>query len=186
MGFFSFNCEGCGQSLRSYHAVNAASSWMQSAVVYTADGKFHQGAYDGYGRLETASENVELLDGACTVYHQRCWRLLGRPKGFLPVASGAAADQGYFTDFHPEKPKTRGEMQQLRKHRQVEKRLVEPDEGEARAEENKAQLEDRISKLDKVLGLLDGSDPLYPTLAERRDGYALQLRTVTRYLERMR
>lgn len=117
MGFFSFNCQGCGQSLRSHYAVTKESSWMQSVVVYTADNKFHQGAYDGYGRLDAGTHEVELFDGACTVYHQRCWRLLGRPKGFVGVAK-AAQDQGYFTDFHPPKPQTRAELKALQKRPQ--------------------------------------------------------------------
>lgn len=117
MGFFSYSCKGCGQSLRSYHAVTKDSSWMQSVVVYLKDGRFFQGAYDGYGRLDTGTGELELMDCEFTAYHQRCWRLLGRPKGFVGQA-GHAQDQGFFTDFHPAKPQTRAELKALQKRPQ--------------------------------------------------------------------
>jgi len=114
MGFYSYNCQGCGQSLRSHYAVTRVSSWMQSVVVYTQANQFYQGAYDGYGRVETASTEINLLDAPNTVYHQRCWRLLGRPKGFVSPAQNAP-DQGYFTRYHPPKPQTRAELKAMQK-----------------------------------------------------------------------
>lgn len=113
MGFFSFKCAGCNQSLRSNYGVTDKSVWMRSVIAYDRSGKYYQGAYDGYGRIETAGDEANLSYGGFTVYHQRCWRLLGRPKGYAKEAAHAP-DQGYFTDFHPPKPQNRGDLENLR------------------------------------------------------------------------
>jgi len=94
MGFFSWNCSGCGHSLLSAHATSEHNQWMTDIVVLTKDGSVIKGEYDGYGRCDDmefwSSDEPE-------VYHKACWELVGKPTEFKE-ASKSARDQGYFFD----------------------------------------------------------------------------------------
>ena len=102
MGFFSYECKGCGRSLLSEMAVPAGSDfgWMTRVVVVAKDGDIVRGDYDGYGRVETESfEEIELLDlmwdedgPAC--YHEACHEACGKPA--WDGTSPHARDQGWF------------------------------------------------------------------------------------------
>jgi len=91
MGFFSYNCKGCGHSLLSGYATNAINRWMTDGVAIQRDGALFYGGYDGYGRLD----GEEFADDS-TVWHDACWNLSGRP--LYDGASECSDDQGYFFD----------------------------------------------------------------------------------------
>lgn len=93
MGFFSWNCRGCGHPLLSSHATNSINAWMQKAVALAADGSTAVGIYDGYGRID----DTQLVDWrTLDVWHEACWKKAGRP-GYAGQADGSP-DQGYFFD----------------------------------------------------------------------------------------
>jgi hypothetical protein len=92
MGFFSWSCLSCGRS-----ATSVGPSWSREVVVLTPDGDRVSGRYDGYGRVDGAAGELELLDAEpFSLYHRLCWERAGRP-GFT-AASPDARDQGYFFD----------------------------------------------------------------------------------------
>jgi hypothetical protein len=88
MGFFSWDCKCCGESIKS------GNDWMGKAVAVSDDGSVVSGEYDGYGRLETRLGEVELVDaeGHFALYHAKCYTLAGKPGYNGP--SRSAADQG--------------------------------------------------------------------------------------------
>ena len=96
MGFFSWNCNGCGHPLLSPHAVNKMNAWMQDSVTIDHTGKILEGFYDGYGRV--GGEDINYTYGVLEpcVWHRRCWENAGSPKEYGP--SDSAPDQGYFFD----------------------------------------------------------------------------------------
>lgn len=88
MGYFSWDCKGCGHSIRE------GNGWMSKAVVQGQEGDTATGSYDGYGRLESGFGTVELTDrdGHFALWHKACWELKGRP-AFSGVSRNAH-DQG--------------------------------------------------------------------------------------------
>lgn len=121
MGFSSSLCAGCYSSLRSSAATTARTAWMTQVVSVSASNVVAQGTYDGYGSIVVLSkrqDDVMLKFGLgnyripqkATVYHQRCWALLGQP-GYLRPRE-RADDQGYFVDSveGPPEPKTKVEV----------------------------------------------------------------------------
>lgn len=89
MGFFSYNCNGCGHPLLSAYATDRENAWMQQAVALSANENRLVGEYDGYGRIG----GNEIDDNPC-VWHRACWERAGRPNTFKE--STRAACQGYF------------------------------------------------------------------------------------------
>jgi hypothetical protein len=113
MGFYSWECQGCGQSIRNHHACNKDSAWMNEAVLLRPKEYPKVGHYDGYGRLETVAGDVLELGDDPALYHRTCWHLLGKPKFEKP--SRYARDQGHFVgEFDPPEPKTRGDCEALK------------------------------------------------------------------------
>ena len=51
MGFFSWNCRGCGHPMLSDHKANKINRWMRDVVAVEHDGNVVKGGYDGYGRV---------------------------------------------------------------------------------------------------------------------------------------
>jgi len=104
MGFFSWQCNKCGFSLRSRHSTDAATEWMKYGIVATEDGQLFKGEYDGYGRLGEADVNLVALDErvAFSLYHERCWEDAGKPL-FIGHALDAA-DQGFFLQDNEKLP----------------------------------------------------------------------------------
>jgi hypothetical protein len=88
MGLFSWNCKGCGQSIKSPFEPKPA--WHNDAVVILAGGTMLIGSYDGYGRID----GMEFKDDDPCMWHQRCWENAGKPTDHNP--SDGAEDQGYF------------------------------------------------------------------------------------------
>lgn len=95
MGFFSWNCKGCGKSIKAPYDLPASLDWHNTAVVLLSNGTRIIGEYDGYGRLggwdygDSSGEEPEM-------WHQRCWEGAGCPD--YTGASRHAEDQGYFYD----------------------------------------------------------------------------------------
>lgn len=88
MGFFSWDCKGCGHSIREGHG------WMGKAVVRGQNGDTATGTYDGYGRLDGSFGTVELTDhgGKFALWHRACFVLKGRPD--FSGTSRMSDDQG--------------------------------------------------------------------------------------------
>lgn len=89
MGYFSWDCKGCNHSVREGHG------WMGKAVVQGKDGSVVKGEYDGYGRISGDLGGLDSLgdiDGSFELWHQTCFKLMGRPEYSGP--SRSARDQG--------------------------------------------------------------------------------------------
>lgn len=123
MGFFSFDCKGCGASVKSDHAVKNVSERWQTEVVATgaAEGLILKGTYDGYGTivadldeedpsLAPIADLIHVYDVApCVsipftddhegtpwaVWHERCWEEAGSPTN-SEGGSPCSEDQGFF------------------------------------------------------------------------------------------
>ena len=102
MGFFSWNCKGCGHPLLSGYSAGPMNRWMIVAVAVTCNGRVIRGGYDGYGRLDGmeihgdvrwTEEGGSVNDPDC--YHAACWKLLGSPSLYAG-GSKSSPDQGYF------------------------------------------------------------------------------------------
>jgi hypothetical protein len=112
MGFFSWDCLGCGESVKAPFDIPAEISWHGQIVAIEPGGSPIIGSYDGYGRVyeheadarlpqpQRTSEGVELPrltpDGEpdLSVWHLRCWKACGEPSHSRP--SPNASDQGFF------------------------------------------------------------------------------------------
>jgi hypothetical protein len=116
MGFFSWNCRHCGDSLVSHHAVSPGHPrfWQVAAVAVRKDGGVLEGDYDGYGRIGDVDLMQPWRENGCSektsseylypvrpydvprpeVYHAECFRALGPLPHRKP--SRNAFDQGYF------------------------------------------------------------------------------------------
>ena len=115
MGFFSWNCRGCGESIRAPYdgeQVSGEDGWMNRATVRMHDGGEWEGEYNGYGVLirdgaaleggESPTLNLNTLKG-WDVWHTQCYRAVGMASTFPPLPLPTdepenAADQGYFVD----------------------------------------------------------------------------------------
>ena len=103
MGFFSWNCIGCGHPMLNPYSVNGINSWMANVVVIEGGSKtLLRGEYDGYGRVDDRDiqlgpwkDNSNLENEPCC-YHDACWVKAGEPTEYIP--STHAEDQGYFFD----------------------------------------------------------------------------------------
>ena len=103
MGFFSWNCNGCGHPMLNPYSVNGINSWMANVVVIEGGSKtLLRGEYDGYGRVDDRDiqlgpwkDNSNLENEPCC-YHDACWVKAGEPTEYIP--STHAEDQGYFFD----------------------------------------------------------------------------------------
>jgi len=93
MGFFSWICKVCGESLKSPYNLMEETKWKNSAIVLLPEGVRMQGAYDGYGRLD--GERIPFEDGEPAVWHVRC--SAGQELVYEP--SESASDQGFFDEL---------------------------------------------------------------------------------------
>ena len=100
MGFFSWQCNKCGFSLRSSYSTDAATEWMKYGIVATEDGQLFKGEYDGYGRLGMAV--IFCLEEEFSLYHEKCWEDAGKPL-FIGHALDAE-DQGFFLQDNEKLP----------------------------------------------------------------------------------
>ena len=92
MGFFSWECKGCGESIKSPYGLPKGMEWQNDAVAITDSGAVYTGAYDGYGSVG----EWECEDSEPGMWHARCYLHACKPKYSGP--SLHADDQGYFYD----------------------------------------------------------------------------------------
>jgi len=93
MGFFSWNCNGCGHPMLSNYATNEVNAWMNNVVLIRPGRDPIHGSYDGYGRV--GCYEIDFDDGCCC-YHEACWAEAGEPTKW--VESDYSDDQGFFFD----------------------------------------------------------------------------------------
>lgn len=92
MGFFSWNCKGCNESIKAPYSIPESITWQNDAVCLLENGSIMLGRYDGYGSLDSGFE-VQWED-AIEWWHQQCWEKADKPK--FTGASTHADDQGFF------------------------------------------------------------------------------------------
>ena len=93
MGFFSWNCKGCNESIKAPYDIPESITWHNDAVCLFENGRVVLGSYDGYGRLDCG---LEIEDDSVEWWHQQCWNKADKPKFTGP--SQHAGDQGFFYD----------------------------------------------------------------------------------------
>ena len=89
MGFYSWDCEHCGESLKAPY--DCEPPWQNKGVAICANGSIIIGGYDGYGKLD----DFNITDAHATVYHHKCWVDADKPTDWKGESPGAA-DQGFF------------------------------------------------------------------------------------------
>jgi len=94
MGFFSWNCRGCGHPMLSdFSATPGVNAWMKDVVIIEESGRRLEGRYDGHGRVD--GEDIDWERGQPECWHRACWLHAGRPDVYTG-ASTRSDDQGYF------------------------------------------------------------------------------------------
>jgi hypothetical protein len=89
MGFYSWDCEECGKSLKNEYTDTPKEQRIGTALL--ENGSIIHGEYTGYGSLE----DLDISDGSPTIYHKACWVKAGKPTEYKGE-SPSAGDQGYF------------------------------------------------------------------------------------------
>ena len=102
MGFFSWKCEGCGESIKAPYDIPKELEWHNKIVVIIPDGTMLGGDYDGYGRVITDeivnSTPFQLPTWGtpqADVWHDKCHEEAGSPTAYTG-GSESAPDQGFF------------------------------------------------------------------------------------------
>jgi len=96
MGFFSWNCKGCNESIKAPFEVPVDIEWQNDAVLLCEDGSLVCGDYDGYGRIGGA--DIEFKTSNPELWHKKCWEKAGQPMKYSGP-SDYAQDQGFFYDY---------------------------------------------------------------------------------------
>ena len=94
MGFFSWNCKGCGESIKAPYDIPDQIAWQNEAVVVNSDNTIASGPYDGYGRIEGFWSDNEFGHEP-EMWHGQCWVEAGEPKKYSGPSTHAD-DQGFF------------------------------------------------------------------------------------------
>ena len=94
MGFFSFDCRGCGESMKAPYDLPQELQWQNDVVIITEDNDLISGDYDGYGRVSC----VDITDYKFECWHHQCWMNHDQPKTFTEMSKGSR-DQGYFYEY---------------------------------------------------------------------------------------
>ena len=92
MGFFSWNCKGCGASIKAPYNVPEGWEFMNEAVLLEFKGSLIMGSYDGYGNIGEHEISYDPLEPE--LWHKKCWEEAGKPEYTGP--SRYAGDQGFF------------------------------------------------------------------------------------------
>ena len=98
MGFFSWECKGCHESIKAPYDLPQELKWQNDYVALGPGNLFECGSYDGYGEHGRLPDNVEL-------WHTWCWEEQGKPKAYSG-ASPRADDQGYFYEREDDEDET--------------------------------------------------------------------------------
>lgn len=99
MGFFSWNCKRCGESVKAPYNIPQSLAWQNRVVALTPNGSTFIGMYDGYGRIvgEYALAKLSSWEAAAEVNHYDCW-IADKDQFWYWDASVYAEDQGFFYD----------------------------------------------------------------------------------------
>lgn len=112
MGFFSWDCPCCQNSVRSRAATTPESAWMSDAVAVFEGGTILKGEYTGYGQVGDGDYELDYGQDFA-LYHAACYALAGKPAFTEP--SRPSYDQGYFVgDYDPTKPQSETDLAALR------------------------------------------------------------------------
>ena len=91
MGFFSWNCNGCGESVKAPYSLPKEIAWQNDCVATTPLANLSRGSYDGYGRIN----GIDIdSSGAVEMWHQKCWTEAGNPLKY-EGASSPTDDQAF-------------------------------------------------------------------------------------------
>lgn len=112
MGYFSWDCPCCHNSVRSHSATTADSQWMSRAVAVFEGGTLLRGEYDGFGGVGNGHYELDVGEDFA-LYHEACWLLTGKPAFSQP--SRHAHDQGHFVgEYDPTEPKSEADLAAMR------------------------------------------------------------------------
>lgn len=100
MGFFSWNCKQCGESIKAPYNLPKDIGWHNDAVVITEGSNIYRGSYDGYGSINGVDFCFDTVPHP-EMWHDKCWFEAGSPLEFSG-ASDYARDQGFFYDYPEE------------------------------------------------------------------------------------
>jgi len=111
MGFFSWQCKGCDESIKAPYGLTEGTQWKNEVVMLMPNGTCISGDYDGYGSIHQPELTVEIEYGSCgEFWHSRCYSDANGPAYTSP--SPSADDQGFFDGdplagirIHPDAPK---------------------------------------------------------------------------------
>lgn len=93
MGFFSWDCKGCGESIKAPYDIPTPIKWHNDVVALEPDGSVQMGEYNGYGKI-----NRDVDYHTVEMWHIKCWNSAGCPNTYSG-ASDYSEDQGYFYDY---------------------------------------------------------------------------------------
>ena len=96
MGFFSWDCKGCGESIKAPYDIPSKIAWQNDAVAIVDGPTIHRGEYDGYGHI--GGIDIQYVADAPEMWHEKCWCEAGQPMVFTE-ASKHADDQGFFYGY---------------------------------------------------------------------------------------
>ena len=96
MGFFSWQCKGCDESIKAPYGLSEDVRWKNKVVMLMPNGTCISGDYDGYGRIHQPELTVEIdaVESLSEFWHSRCYSEANGPAYTSP--SDSALDQGYF------------------------------------------------------------------------------------------
>ena len=95
MGLFSWDCIGCGESIKAPYELPEDMAWQNKCVAISPNNMMEAGPYDGYGRI-SGQLGVDV-----EVWHHKCWEEAGQPMKYTE-ASPPSGDQGFFYDYPDE------------------------------------------------------------------------------------
>jgi len=96
MGFFSWNCKGCNESIKAPYDIPEGIEWQNEAVWLREEEEPIIGEYDGYGRVgayDMQEMDIGFGDDP-ELWHKKCWDSAGKPE--YSSVSDYAEDQGFF------------------------------------------------------------------------------------------
>jgi hypothetical protein len=95
MGFFSWDCKGCGESIKAPYGIPKDKEFQNMAISISEAGNIHRGKYDGYGYLGASDLTMQM--DKMELWHEECWKGAGQPMKFTGE-SKYSDDQGFFYD----------------------------------------------------------------------------------------
>ena len=95
MGFFSWQCKGCDESIKAPYGLTEDTQWKNKVVMQLPNGSFISFEYYGYGRITQPEFELDIEYGSnAEFWHSRCYSDANGPAYTGP--SPSADDQGFF------------------------------------------------------------------------------------------